>query len=93
MYALASSPLIYMGVLLIQYDRAIHFLVHDALRSSIRYSWSLPAFNSSSPEQNGRHFADDMVWCIFLNEKLCILINISLKFVAEGQIGNNQALV
>ena len=87
------AQLVYVGVLLIQYDRAIHFLVHDALRSSIVYSWSLPAFNSSPPEQNGRHFADDMVWCIFVNEKFCILIKISLKFVSKGQIGNSPALV
>ena len=37
--------------------------------------------------------ADDIFNCIFLNEKFCILIQISLKFVPKGPIDNNQALV
>ena len=45
------------------------------------------------PEQNGRHFADDIFKCIFVNEKFCILIKISLKFVPWGPIDNNTALV
>ena len=31
--------------------------------------------------------------CISVNEKFCILIKISLKFVPESPINNNQALV
>ena len=49
--------------------------------------------NSSPTEQNGRHFADDILRCIFMNEKFCILIKISPKFVPEGSIDNNPALV
>ena len=49
--------------------------------------------NSPPPGQNGRHFADDIFRCIFVNEKFCILIKISLKFVSEGPIDNNPALV
>ena len=49
--------------------------------------------NSSSPAQNGRHFADDIFKCIFVNEKFCILIKISLKFVPKVPIDNNTALV
>ena len=37
--------------------------------------------------------ADDNVKCIFLNGKLCISIQISLKFVPRGPIDNNPALV
>ena len=37
--------------------------------------------------------ADDIFRCIFVNEKLYILIKISLKFVLKGQIDNNSALV
>ena len=48
---------------------------------------------SSSPGQNGRHFADDIFRCIFLNEKFCILIKIRLKFVPDGPINNNTTLV
>ena len=38
-------------------------------------------FTSYPPGKNGRHFADDIFKCIFVNEKFCILIKISLKFV------------
>ena len=48
--------------------------------------------NTLRPRQNGRHFADDMFECIFLNENVCILIEISLKFVPKGSINNNPAL-
>ena len=51
------------------------------------------AVNSSSPGQNGRHLADDIFKCNFLNEKFCILIQIALKFVPEGTIDNKWALV
>ena len=49
--------------------------------------------NSSPSVQNGRHFADDLFGCILVNEKFCILIKISLKFVPEGTTDNNPALV
>ena len=39
---------------------------------------------SSPPGQNGRHFADDIFKCIFMN---------SLKFVPKGPIINQSALV
>ena len=50
-------------------------------------------FNSSPPEQNGRRFTDSIFRCIFVNEKFCISIKISLKFVTKGPIDNNPALV
>ena len=37
--------------------------------------------------------ADNIFKCISLNEKVWILITISLKFVPKGPIDNNQALV
>ena len=40
-----------------------------------------------------RHFTDDIFKCIFLNENMWILINISLKFVPSGQIDNIPLLV
>ena len=49
--------------------------------------------NSSSPGQNGCHFAEDILRYIFVNEKLCILIRISLKFVPKSPIDNTPALV
>ena len=48
-------------------------------------------FHSSAPGQNGRHFADDIFKCIFVNEQFCVLIKISLKFVPKGPIDNNTA--
>ena len=45
------------------------------------------------PRQNGCHFADDILRCILVNEKFCIFIKISLKFVPKGPIDNNPALV
>ena len=49
--------------------------------------------NSSPPEQNGRHFTNDILRCIFVNENFCILLEISLKFVPKVSIDNNPALV
>ena len=49
--------------------------------------------NTHTPGQNGHYFADDISRCIFVNEKFCILIKISLKFVPNGPIDNNPALV
>ena len=58
------------------------------------FSWvALSRFNTMRPRQNGRHFADDMFKCIFLNENLWIPIEISLKFVPRGSINNIPALV
>ena len=55
------------------------------------FSTVLPQINSSPPGQNGRHFAEDIFRCIFMNENLCILIKISLNFVPR--VDNNPALV
>ena len=43
--------------------------------------------------QNVCHFPNDTFKCIFLNENIWILINISWKFVHEGRIDNITALV
>ena len=42
----------------------------NSIAGAILLTW----FNSSSPGQNGRHFADDIFGCIFVNENVCILI-------------------
>ena len=47
--------------------------------------------NSSPPGQNVRRFAHDIFRCIIVNEKFCILIKMSLKFVPKGLIDNNPA--
>ena len=58
-----------------------------------RYRPFMKIFNTSRPKQNGRRYPDDIFKCIFLNENICVLINISLKFVPKGQINNIQSLV
>ena len=49
--------------------------------------------NSSPLGQYGCHFANSIFKHIFVNEKFCILIKVSLKFVPKGPIKNNAALV
>ena len=49
--------------------------------------------NSFLPEQNGRHFSDDIFKHIFLNANVRIVIKISLKFIPNGPIDNKSALV
>ena len=53
----------------------------------------LSDLNTLRPKQNGRHFADDVFKCIFLNENVWILLKISLKFVPEVPINNIPSLV
>ena len=58
------------------------------------YKWEdVSRFNTLRPRQNGRHFADDVFKCIFMNGNLLISIKISLEFVPKGPINNIPALV
>ena len=50
-------------------------------------------FYTLRPRKNGRHFADDIFKCIFLNENVWIPIKISLNFVPRVPINNIPALV
>ena len=50
-------------------------------------------FNTLRPRQNGRHFTDDIFKCIFLNESVWILIQISLTFVPKEPMDNIPALI
>ena len=50
-------------------------------------------FNTLRPRQNGRHFPDDILKWIFMNENVWISIKISLQFVPKGQINNIPALL
>ena len=49
--------------------------------------------DSLGPRQNGRHFAHDILECIFCNENIWILIEISVKFVPKGPIDNDSPLI
>ena len=66
--------------LVVCYILRLLYLVHEGI-------------NSYPPEQNDVHFANDIFRYIFVNEKSCISIQISLKFVPKGQIDNKSALV
>ena len=57
-------------------------------KKNTQVSYEASFFNSSPAGQYGRHFADDIFRCIFLNENICMLGKISLEFVP-----NNPALV
>ena len=57
------------------------------------YPKGLQRVNSFPPGQNDHHFADNIFKDIFMNEKLCILIQISPKFVPKGPIDNKSVLV
>ena len=46
--------------------------------------------NTLRLRQNGRHFANDLFKRIFVNEKVRIFVQISLKFILECPINNNQ---
>ena len=76
-----------------------HTIINNALAVlCIQYTeWpmanQITGINPPSPAQNGRHFADGIFKCIFMNEKYCILIRISLKFVPKGPIDNTLAWV
>ena len=51
------------------------------------------SINTLRPRQHGRHFADDNVMRICLNENVMISIKIPLKFVPHGPINNIPAQV
>ena len=63
---------------------------HDIIK--MMRSKTMDTLNTLRPGQHGRHFADDGLRCISLNENVWILIKISLKFVPGGSINNNPTL-
>ena len=66
---------------------------HDKSQVSVKGNIYRSYLNSSPPGQNGRHFTDDNFKCIIVNEKFCILIEISLKFVPKCPIDNKTVMV
>ena len=66
---------------------------HCGLSNDLGSSLQPEVVNTLRPRQDGRHFADDIFTCNFFNEKCCILIKFSLKYVRKGPIDNNAALV
>ena len=54
---------------------------------------SFNGVNSYPLGQNGCHFTDYIFKCIFMNEKFCVFIQISIKFVPKGSNDNKSLLV
>ena len=65
--------------------------VHISCLSYVRDMFSVSR-RLIPPEPNGRHFADDVFRCIFVNE-VFFLITISQTFVLKGPVDDNSALV
>ena len=68
---------------------------HDRVSTSLKHrcnAFYIP-LSTMRPRKNGRHFADDIFKCIFLNENVWIPIEISLMFVPKGPIDNIPSLV
>ena len=64
--------------------------------SNICTSWtfcSLITVNILRLRQNGHHFADDIFQCISLDENHFTLVRNSMKFILDGSINSNPALV
>ena len=69
-----------------------YYLPNAGWDSVCRITLEDTLLNSSSPGQNGRHFADDIFKGIFLNEKVRFVAKIWMKFITMGPIDNNPAL-
>ena len=65
---------------------SIPYILHS---SGLSKHW----FNTLRPKQNGRHFAEDICKCIFLNENVWMAVKISLKYIPKGPINNIPALI
>ena len=63
-------------------------------KDSVLFLWKKTSafINTLRPKQNGRHFADDIVMFISMNENFWILNKISLTYVPYGAIDNMAAL-
>ena len=57
------------------------------------YVFQQQGIDTLRPRQNGRHFPEDILKWIFLNENAWISLNISLKFVPKVRINNIPACV
>ena len=87
-----------LGTKLSEISIAIHIFIQE--NASENVVWKMAAIlsrpqcvNTLRPRQNGHHFMDNIFKCIFLNENILILIQISLKFIPKVPINNIPALV
>ena len=64
---------------------------HGGLFQNRKITW-YQLYQHIEAEKTCRHFADDILKCIFVNENVWILFRISLKFVPKIRIYNIPAL-
>ena len=60
-----------------------HFIFTSGLDCCL-FTWTIKIFMIISklrPEQNGKHLADSIFICIFLEENINILLQVSMKFI------------
>ena len=62
------------------------------LISQLQLKW-FGWFNTMKPEQNGRQLADGNFKSLFMEENVCVLIQISPEFVPNGRINSKSTLV
>ena len=71
----------------------MHCIMNYTVYCPARVYKMFDSVSTLRPRQNERHFADDTLKHIFLNENVRILLKISLKFVPKVRINNIPALV
>ena len=86
------KPLHYWTFCELTYKDGLHKMV-GILQMAFPNAISIQKSVTLRPRQNGWHFAGDIFKCIFLNESVWILLNISPKFVPKGKINSITALV
>ena len=65
----------------------------ESLETLVKHRFLTTCMLPSPLGQNSRHLADDIFKCIFMNESVCILNRISLKFVPRDPFDNKSAMV
>ena len=88
-YAIYTATLVFT----IDKKRDRDTTVRQSSVASLSPLQNTPLTHPPPPGQNGRHFVDDHIKCMFVNETFCVWVRISLKFVPTGPIDNNLALV
>ena len=87
-----GNPLYIWHIKRLSWQKGFHNSI-SWLLVSYNVTNSLTSINWFPPGHNGPRSADDRFRCIFVNENICILIKISLKFLRKGSIDNKPALV
>ena len=70
------------------------FVDSSEMEPEYHFGWELDcSVHTLRLRENGCHFADNILKYIFMNENLCILIPISLKFVPKRPVDSKSLLV